>query len=351
MDSHPDTPGVLEMPVAAPPGKGKRRRPDRSKGRKRKSAGRPAAAVNPADEAAAAVIAPPTSSGEVLHEADVRWEKGVDWPIVLWVVGTHLGLLAAPFFFTWKAVLLVLFLGWLTGGVGVCLGYHRQLTHGSFMTYRPIRWLLALLGSLSGEGSAITWVANHRKHHAHSDKPGDPHSPRDGKWWAHMLWFMPNFGHTWREELTDRYVPDLKRDPVMRFLDKTFLLWHFALAGLLYAVGYVFWDTYTAWSFVIYGMFVRMVYVLHVTWFVNSATHIWGYRNYETSDDSTNLWWVGLLAYGEGWHNNHHAYQRLAPHGHKWWEIDMTYWLICAMEKVGLAWNVVRKIPPNQKPA
>jgi len=109
--------------------------------------------------------------------------------------------------------------------------------------------------------------------------------------------------------------------------------------------------TYMAWSFVVWGMFVRMVYVLHVTWFVNSATHIWGYRNYETTDDSKNLWWVGLLAWGEGWHNNHHAYQRMARHGHKWWEIDMSFWTIWAMEKVGLAWNVIKIPPKNQKPA
>ena len=119
----------------------------------------------------------------------------------------------------------------------------------------------------------------------------------------------------------------------------------------LWLVGYFGWDAYTAWSFVFWGMFLRMVYVWHITWAVNSATHIWGYRNYETSDDSTNLWWVGLLSYGEGWHNNHHAFQRMARHGHKWWEVDVTYWTICAMEKVGLAWNVVHSVPSYQKPA
>ena len=123
-----------------------------------------------------------------------RWSRGVDWPIVAWVVMVHAGALAAPFFFTWKALAVAAFLAWLTGSIGVCMGYHRQLTHGSFCTYRPIRWLFAFIGGLSGEGSALTWVANHRKHHMFSDKEGDPHSPREGKWWSHMLWFMPALG-------------------------------------------------------------------------------------------------------------------------------------------------------------
>ena len=129
----------------------------------------------------------------------------------------------------------------------------------------------------------------------------------------------------------------------MRFLHEFFLPSHVILGAVAVCRSAISAGTlYTAWSFVVWGMFVRLVYVLHVTWFVNSATHLWGYRNYETTDDSRNLWWVGLLAFGEGWHNNHHAYQRMARQGHKWWEIDVTYWSICLLEKVGLAWNVVQ---------
>jgi stearoyl-CoA desaturase (delta-9 desaturase) len=269
---------------------------------------------------------------------------------VVWFSIVHAGALAAPFFFTWKALGLFVGMYWLTGGLGICLGYHRLLTHGSFQTYRPVRWFFAFLGGLAGEGSAVIWVANHRKHHAHSDKEDDPHSPRDGAWWSHMLWFMPNFGRKWHDDMGRHYAPDLVKDPMIRFLDKTFLLWFVVLAAVMWSVGYFCWDAYTAWSFVVWGMFVRMVWVYHVTWAVNSATHMWGYRNYETSDDSKNLWWVGLLAWGEGWHNNHHAYQRMARHGHKWWEIDLTYYSIWALEKVGLAWNVVHKVPAWQKP-
>ena len=129
----------------------------------------------------------------------------------------------------------------------------------------------------------------------------------------------------------------------MRFLDKTFLLWHFATGVGLFALGYFVWGTYIGWSLVVYGLFLRLLFVLHSPWFVNSASHIWGYRTYETTDNSRNLWWVALLTYGEGWHNNHHADQRMANYGHQWWEFDITYQTICLMEKLGLAWNVVHE--------
>ncbi len=282
---------------------------------------------------------------------DGCWEGGIDWPTVIWIGVIHAAALAAPFYFTWKGFGIFAVLAYLTGPIGVCLGYHRQLTHASFQTYRPVRWLLALAGQMSGEGSALTWVANHRKHHALSDKDGDPHSPRDGGLWSHILWFCPNYGRKYEDDIVDRYAPDLQKDKGLVFLHKTFIFWHIAMGAALLSIGWLGWDRYTGISFLVWGMFVRMVYVFHVTWFVNSATHMWGYRNYETSDDSRNLWWVGLLSFGEGWHNNHHAYQRMAAHGHKWWEIDMTYWAICAMEKLGLAWNVVHTIPRGAKPA
>ncbi len=280
-----------------------------------------------------------------------RFDVGIDWPTAIWIGVIHIGALAAPFVITWQAVVLAAVLAWYTGSIGVCMGYHRLLTHGSFCTYRPVRWFLAFSGQMSGEGSALMWVANHRKHHLYSDKDGDPHTPFHGKWWAHMFWFMPRVTRPEFLALVDRYAPDLGRDRVMHFLDRMFLPSHIAMTAILYSIGYFGWDNYTGWSFVVWGMFVRLCYVLHVTWFVNSASHVWGYRNYETSDNSRNLWWVGLLAFGEGWHNNHHAYQRMAKQGHKWWELDITYWVILLMEKTGLAWNVVKEIPRNAKPA
>jgi stearoyl-CoA desaturase (delta-9 desaturase) len=276
---------------------------------------------------------------------DGRWSNGLEWPAVLWLALVHAGTLAAPFVFTWQALVVALVLCWLTGGLGICLGFHRLLTHGSFETYPFVRRGLALLGTLAGEGPPIMWVSAHRKHHLYSDQDEDPHSPRHGGWWSHVLWMTPHHGAKHWSDLYRRFAPDLLKDPFLRLLNRTFLSWHLALALVLFAAGWLGWDWRMGLSFVVYGMSVRLVYVLHVTWFVNSASHMWGYRNYDTPDDSRNLWWVGLLAYGEGWHNNHHAAQRSARHGEKWWEIDVTYATICLMERCGLAWKVVRPVP------
>jgi stearoyl-CoA desaturase (delta-9 desaturase) len=275
-----------------------------------------------------------------------RWRNGLEWPAVLWIGLIHVGALAAPFCFTWAGLWTALALSWVTGGLGICLGFHRLLTHGSFTTYKPIRGMLALFGTLAGEGPPVMWVAAHRKHHLHSDQDGDPHSPRDGGWWSHVLWMLPRYGSQHWSDLYRRFAPDLLKDPFMRLLNRTFLWWHLGLAVILLAAGWLAAGWQMGVSLVVWGLFVRLVFVLHVTWCVNSASHMWGYRNYETDDDSRNNWWVGLLAYGEGWHNNHHAYQRSARHGHRWWELDATYAVIWLMERCGLAWNVSR-IPPE----
>jgi sn-2 palmitoyl-lipid 9-desaturase len=306
---------------------------------------------HPADPVAAALSMPTANSDEL-------WARGVDWTCVVWIAAVHVLALMAPFYFSWHGLIVCLALIFVTGSFGVCMGYHRCLTHGAFQTYRPIRWLLAFLGGLSGEGSVLTWVSNHRKHHAFSDKEGDPHSPRHGKWWSHMLWFMPNFGQRWHHAVAEKYAPDILKDKMMVVIHYLFLPSHLATGLILFLVGYfgtglgmgsVWWGC----SLVFWGLGVRMVYVLHVTWLVNSATHIWGYRRYDTTDDSKNLWWVGILAFGEGWHNNHHAYQRVASQGHRWYEVDVTYYSIWLLEKVGLAWDVVRlrDIPKGMKPA
>ena len=267
-------------------------------------------------------------------------QMGVDWIPAVWLGIVHLGCLAAPFFFSWSGLVLAFALHWLTGGIGICLGYHRLLTHDSFKTYPIVRYAIALIGGLAGEGPAVLWVANHRKHHAFSDQEGDPHSPHDGGWWSHVLWAVCHRG-SGMEPHCRRWCPDMINDPVLRFLGHTFILWHLVLAATLTAIGYAVGGWWMACSWLFWGMAVRLVFVLHSTWFVNSASHIWGYRNYETTDDSRNNWWVAAVTYGEGWHNNHHAYPRMARHGHQWWEIDLTFMTIRLMEKVGLAWDVV----------
>ena len=268
-------------------------------------------------------------------------QRLINWANVIWLFILHVGCLAAPFFFTWEAVVLTVVLHWITGGIGICLGFHRHLTHLSFSTYKPVRWLLAFIGGLAGEGSVIDWVANHRKHHAHSDQEGDPHSPHDGPWWSHVFWLSFWGGAEAHAAHIRRWVPDLYKDPVLRWIGALFLPSHFVFAAVLAAAGYAYAGWPMAASFVVWGVFVRLVFVLHSTWFVNSASHMWGYRNYETTDDSRNNWWVAVITYGEGWHNNHHAQQRSAAHGHRWWEIDVTYATIRLMQMCGLAWDVV----------
>ncbi len=156
-----------------------------------------------------------------------------------------------------------------------------------------------------------------------------------------MSWMLPHVSREDMKELYDRWVPDIKDDRGLQILEKTFLLSHFLFGGLVFAIGYLFGGMELAMSVLIWGVFLRLALVLHSTWAVNSASHIWGYRNYETTDDSRNNWWVALITYGEGWHNNHHAYPRMARHGHRWWEVDMTFGAVRLLKALGLAWDVV----------
>lgn len=285
------------------------------------------------------------------RQAHDRKEMGMCVPVVIWLTLIHVLALAGPFFFTWQGLVLAIGLHWLTGSLGVCLGYHRLLTHMGFQTYRPVRWFFALLGGLSGEGSSLSWVSDHRQHHAHSDQEGDPHSPGDGSWWSHMLWLGWTLHGDAAKKNIQRWAPDLLKDPGLVLLDRLFIATHVGLGLLLGGIGYWLGGWSMATSFVVWGMFVRLVAILHTTWLVNSATHMWGYRNYATTDQSRNLWWVALLSYGEGWHNNHHAYPRMAKHGHKWWEVDLTYRVIQLLQLVGLAWDVVDYRDQEEKAA
>ena len=271
----------------------------------------------------------------------------LNWTNLIWVGGLHAGVLLAPFFFSWSGVVVFAVLAVLTG-FGVTLGYHRLLTHRSFQTPKAVQYFFALMGVLANQGGPIMWVAVHRKHHAFADLDGDPHSPRHGFWWAHMGWWM-RFDPVFDDPVLGRQnVKDLARDPFYRMLDRWQIVPPILLAGLLYELG-TLWGG-VGWSWLIWGMFVRTVFVLHATWFVNSAAHVWGYRNFKTRDQSTNLWWVALLSFGEGWHNNHHAFQRSARHGLCWWEVDPTYYLIRLLSLVGLAWDIhLAPKPPGKR--
>lgn len=258
-----------------------------------------------------------------------------------WLTLAHVVVLAAPFTFTWTGLFLALVLHWLTGSLGICLGYHRLLTHTGMKTYNWVRYVFATIGTLAGEGTPLDWVADHRKHHACSDQEGDPHSPRDGGWWSHVFWLAYHTHNGDRTAYLKRWVPDLYKEAGMRRLDWMFLPAHIAVALLLFGIGYWFGGRELAISLVVWGMFVRLVTVLHATWMVNSISHMWGYKNYETTDDSRNNWLVAIVAYGEGWHNNHHAYPRMAKHGHRWWEFDITWQAIRLLKALGLVWDVV----------
>jgi sn-2 palmitoyl-lipid 9-desaturase len=266
----------------------------------------------------------------------LHW-KNIDWVVVIWMAAIHLGCLAAPFFFTWKALGLAVGMYWLTSSVGVCLGFHRYLTHKSFKLTKPAEFGVLLCSVASGQGSPLMWTASHRLHHQRSDQEGDPHSPVEGKWWSHMAWLFVNHSAEQRAILYRRYVPDLVDRPLLQFFEKTYGLWLVAIGVALLAVGGL--------PALLWAMCVRMVIAYHSTWFVNSATHLWGYRTYDTRDESRNLWWVALLAFGEGWHNNHHAHPSAARAGHQWWEIDMTFWVIRGLQAVGLASDVHDQIP------
>lgn len=296
-----------------------------------------------AEQVSALPNAHPDAAAVRPHDEREMRVVGVAWPTLFWIGLLHLGALLAffPQFFSWWSVGLMFVLHWLTGGVGVCLGYHRYFTHRGFQTIAPVRYFLATVGALSGEGSCLDWVATHRRHHAFSDQEGDPHSPHDGAWWAHMLWMFSQHDRKDIEESYKRWIPDLIVDKKLQWLDRMFLPSHIAFALLVYAFGWLLGGPMLGASFLVWGIFVRLVGVMHSTWLVNSASHMWGYRNYETTDDSRNNWFVALVSYGEGWHNNHHAYPTMARHGHKPWEIDVTFMTIRLMQACGLIWNVV----------
>jgi len=272
-----------------------------------------------------------------------RFPHGINWTNFWWMLIMNVGAVAALWHFTWAGLWTAVALHFVTACFGVTLGYHRLLTHGSFTTPKWFEYFCSICGMLSAEGTPLYWVATHRKHHVLSDQTGDPHSPNEGFWWAHFLWFTPRMTDEEEQTLRQRWAPDMYADPVQRLFDKIFPVFPIALGAALYFIGEATMGN--GLSLMLWGLCVRMIACYHSTWFVNSATHSWGYRNYESTDRSRNLWWVALVSYGEGWHNNHHAHQLLARHGHRWWEIDVTYMVIWVLKQIGLAKNVHDRLP------
>ena len=216
--------------------------------------------------------------------------------------------------------------------LGVTIGYHRMLTHRSFRPHPVVKLILLILGSMSLEGSALSWAATHIKHHAHSDREGDPHSPIEGFFHAHMGWLF-------RDSMADpnMYCRNLVKDPIVVFVSRTFLLWVALSLVIPFLIG--------GWTGLLWGGLVRIFLTHHVTWSVNSVCHTFGKREFETNDRSHNEWLVGLLGFGEGWHNNHHAFPRSAFHGLHWWQFDLSGYIIWTLERLGLAREVYRVSP------
>ena len=233
--------------------------------------------------------------------------------------------------------LIVLAVMYALVALGVTVGYHRMLTHRSFRAHPVVKLLLLILGSMAFEGSAIEWAATHTKHHARADREGDPHSPVDGFFHAHLGWIFRDGDADPRV-----YCRHLLKDSIVTFVSKTFLLWAIVSLAIPFGIGWLMGGWALALTCLLWGGLVRMFLTHHVTWSVNSVCHTFGRREFETTDRSHNEWIVGLLAFGEGWHNNHHAFPRSAFHGLHWWQFDVSSYVIWTLERLGLARDVYR---------
>jgi stearoyl-CoA desaturase (delta-9 desaturase) len=241
-------------------------------------------------------------------------------------------------------------------GFGVTVGFHRMLTHRAFATHAPTRYVFAILGSLSVQGPVIDWVADHRKHHAHTDEEGDPHSPHVGHgsgvrgalrglWHAHAGWLWRTHG----QARAHKYARELIEDQGMRRINRRFPLIVLASLALPALLGFALTGTlHGALTGLVWGGFARIFLQHHITWSVNSVCHFFGRRRFEVDDHSTNVFWLALPSLGESWHHNHHAFPRSAAHGLRWWELDPSAALIALMRRLGLAWDVVRIAPERQ---
>lgn len=268
--------------------------------------------------------------------------KRINWDTAVFMALFHIGAVAALFMFKWQALVVAVVLWWISASFGVGMCFHRLLTHRGYKTPKAVEYFMTFCGTLALEGGAINWVVTHRIHHAHTDAPGDPHTPRDGGWWAHMGWILRGTAQQYDAGIMARYAPDLVKDKVHVWLNRFYWLPLVFLGVALLGLG--------GWPYLMWGVFFRVVFNLHATWLVNSATHMWGTRRFATRDDSTNNWWVALLTFGEGWHNNHHAHPTAARHGVAWYEIDLNWWGIRTLQSLRLA-KAIKQVNVAEPPA
>ena len=258
--------------------------------------------------------------------------KQVQWATAVAVIFFHAMAVWALFTFSWQNLIAAAITWWIAGSWGIGMGFHRLLTHRGFTAPKWLEYFLTVCGTLGVQSGAITWVTTHRIHHAYTETEKDPHSPREGTIWSHIGWILLGTAQNYPESVQKRYSPDLMKDKVHVFLNKYYYLTTIVVAAILFAIG--------GWSMVLWGIFLRNVFGWHSTWLVNSATHLWGKRRFETRDDSRNNGLIAALTFGEGWHNNHHAYPRSARHGLTWYEFDPNWIQIKFLEKIGVVKDV-----------
>jgi stearoyl-CoA desaturase (Delta-9 desaturase) len=258
--------------------------------------------------------------------------QGLNWLTTLILAVLHIGAIAALFMFNWRAFAMAVFLYWVATGLGISMGYHRLHTHRSYKVPAWMEYFFAICGTLTLEGGPIFWTAIHRIHHQKSDQPGDPHSPREGAWWSHVGWILMGETKHNNTKLLAKYAPDLAKDRFYVWLNDYHWIPIVALSVILFAIGGL--------PMVMWAVCFRVVFGLHATWLVNSATHMWGGRRFATHDDSRNNWWVAMISFGEGWHNNHHAHPTSARHGLAWYEFDPSWLQIKLLTRLGLAKSV-----------
>lgn len=251
----------------------------------------------------------------------------------------HIGALFALLFFAWEGFLIGTALFFLTGAA-ITVGFHRLFTHSAFKTYRVVRWAFAIIGGLAGEANIRWWALMHRMHHKWADQERDPHSPVHGFWWSHYQWTMVRIPADEMEKLEQQFIPDLLEDPVLLRICRLEVPFLILMALALLCGGLVYGGWYMGLSWLFWGFCLRIVLVLNFTWMVNSVTHIWGYRNYETRDTSVNNPLIAAVTLGEGWHNNHHQSPSAANFRRRWWEFDAGYQVIRLLSWCGLAWDI-----------
>ncbi len=258
--------------------------------------------------------------------------QNLNWRNVMMVAFYHILAIPVIFTFSWQNLAALLIGNWIVGSLGVGLGWHRLLTHRSFKAPKWLEYVLSILATMSMQDSPNKWIATHRMHHKYVDTDLDPHSARSGFWWPQLGWVVWGKAQDHDQATLQKYIPDLLKDPIHVMISRFYVVPILLSALLLFAIG--------GWTMVVWGVAARVVLGWHTTWFVNSLSHIYGKRPHETGDLSTNNWFVAILTFGEGWHNNHHAFPTSARHGLSWYQFDMNWIAIRIFEKLGWAKNI-----------